>query len=497
MPGAPAPAILEGRIVDADTGEPIANADVWVKAARLLSFGTSILMPERVRERTRSDLEGRFRLTLNNACNVVQVVLEGYRQLHPARRCLSSNGNETVERTIKLQRVGGIFGRVIDADGEPVANAVVRCQRWRVRSLGSSGLPPALWTFSQATTNERGEYRLDSISPGRYVVSAHPPGSVLGTVFYSNVTEAQSAGLVNILPGNAAPLPDLQLQRGPTFAVSGRISGCESFPRELMSLVLLPQPDYLRMELRAYRVPCDEHGQFSVRDVPRNSYVLTLAHHSRLFAHQQFTVSDRDVQNLLLVAAPGSVLQGHLRVEGSPRFESFGVGLVSQFQRTEVAVHGVGPFEIPHVIPASYRLEFQELPEGLFPSLVRLNGKVVHDDWLELTGGVSGELEVTLESGAPELTGQVFDEFQRPADRPQVLLFNTSLELVSCTLADEQGRYRIGEMRPGNYLVIATEIDLRYDADPTPLAAQSLPITLARHESRRLDLQRVLPEAAT
>jgi protocatechuate 3,4-dioxygenase beta subunit len=63
-----------------------------------------------------------------------------------------------------------ITGRVVDEDGEPVANAQVQAMRYRY-TQGRKQLQP----FGGSSTNDLGEYRMFGLAPGRYYLSADVP----------------------------------------------------------------------------------------------------------------------------------------------------------------------------------------------------------------------------------------------------------------------------------------------------------------------------------
>jgi len=85
---------------------------------------------------------------------------------------LTLDGTEPPQRiNFALQRAGSIAGRVLDADGRPLAGATV----YLVKLTAQNSLVPGN-VVPTARTSADGEYRFTEVQPGRYTVGARPPG---------------------------------------------------------------------------------------------------------------------------------------------------------------------------------------------------------------------------------------------------------------------------------------------------------------------------------
>lgn len=106
-----------------------------------------------------------------------------------------------------------ITGRVVDADGEPVAYVQVQPMLYRYNN-GCKQLAPAGFV----TTNDLGECRLFGLAPGRYYLRATPradfmvenstdrsanptPEEGLVDTYYPGTTDPASAGTIELAPG--------------------------------------------------------------------------------------------------------------------------------------------------------------------------------------------------------------------------------------------------------------------------------------------------------
>jgi protocatechuate 3,4-dioxygenase beta subunit len=131
-------AIVEGRVVTDDTGDPIRNARVTLTPPEQ---GTPVVL---------TDVDGRFSLTAPSGRYRVVASKTGY-----SRRDMTPMSVETID--IRLQRGAAVSGRVVDEFGDPVRARVV-AETW-------SGSPTAVATEAAASsTYYVGEYRLAGLS---------------------------------------------------------------------------------------------------------------------------------------------------------------------------------------------------------------------------------------------------------------------------------------------------------------------------------------------
>jgi Carboxypeptidase regulatory-like domain len=151
---------LAGTVVDA-YGAPVEGAHVEVVSQR----------GEAGRTRAKTAADGRFRLSLRDAGTVtVNAALPGFRE-----SSLRVDANEAGQAAIVLMLVLGdmegvtpsaITGRVLDANRQPVARAVVTI----------SGLAGAAVTPSSTVADDQGTFAIDGSREAPYLVSAFVDG---------------------------------------------------------------------------------------------------------------------------------------------------------------------------------------------------------------------------------------------------------------------------------------------------------------------------------
>src|SRR5258708_24727636 len=80
-------------------------------------------------------------------------------------------GQKLKELVFKLMPEGVISGRILDADGDPLAGATVACMRFRYVN-GKRRLNP----YEETSSDDLGEFRLRLSMAGKGLISAtHPP----------------------------------------------------------------------------------------------------------------------------------------------------------------------------------------------------------------------------------------------------------------------------------------------------------------------------------
>ena len=203
-PAATGTSRIRGRIVAADTGQPIRRAVVRVFAQELPE-GRSTSTDERGVYQLATLPAGRYTVSASKG----GFVALNYGQLRPLEsgKPLQLGENETAERIdLRLPRGSAITGRIVDEYGEPVANAMVQAQQFRYTNGQKRPMPVS----SPSMTPDTGEFRLWGLSPGEYLLSAslRDPMMMRGGVddgrigyaptYYpgtANITEAQRVTL--------------------------------------------------------------------------------------------------------------------------------------------------------------------------------------------------------------------------------------------------------------------------------------------------------------
>lgn len=198
---------ISGVVVDAATGGPIEGAQVIALTPPSGVMGDVIPVAlagspcDRCdvfgspRYQAVTDARGRFAIPeVFPGQYKVKALASGYAgQFYPAKEQYSfpntfflRAGEKRDDVRIQLPRQAVLSGRVVDENGEPVVSAYVQLMQYGAFGANQNSLEPV----TSAVTDDRGEYRLFELPPGRYYIQArYEPGFDLSPLRPSDVAE--------------------------------------------------------------------------------------------------------------------------------------------------------------------------------------------------------------------------------------------------------------------------------------------------------------------
>src|SRR5262249_17630816 len=155
-----------------------------------------------------------------------------------------SPGQGVKNVTVTLTPAGNVSGRIRDTNGEALVNVPVQLLKYSYNSVGQRVYQAA----GAVRTNDRGEYRIYWVTPGRYYLRAgsaatgadpfatliasifgggangNTAPATLGYAFYPGVTDIETARPIDIQAGAELQGLDLILVSKPrTFRIRGRL----------------------------------------------------------------------------------------------------------------------------------------------------------------------------------------------------------------------------------------------------------------------------------
>src|SRR5262245_39615924 len=175
--------IIVGRVIDADTGKPVAGAAVTLNGGMVVpqvvtrgANGNNIVTPPPLPTRYLTDSEGRFAFRdLTRGGYSINANKSGYsdgaigrmRPNGPGQTIQLLDNQRIGDITIRVFKFASIGGTITDNRGEPVVNQQVRAYRRTLvagrRMLSTSG--------PTTNTDDRGQYRFGNLTPGEYGIA--------------------------------------------------------------------------------------------------------------------------------------------------------------------------------------------------------------------------------------------------------------------------------------------------------------------------------------
>jgi 5-hydroxyisourate hydrolase-like protein (transthyretin family) len=225
---------IQGDVVDAVTGAPVARARVSVMASVDRS-------PHSLE--TSTDAEGRFDLSSLPAGDYLLFATKfGYLPGSTIRRgpTLRASENTRIHVTdgqpqrvrMALQPASLLLGRVLTADGEPVEGA--RVTLWRAASGGAKAHPV---DNVMSETNDAGEFRLSRIEAGSYFLLVHSSsytarrdGTTRVPTYYPAATSVADAVPIEVAQGATVTGLEIVVQDVKTATITGIVLDPRGIP---------------------------------------------------------------------------------------------------------------------------------------------------------------------------------------------------------------------------------------------------------------------------
>jgi Carboxypeptidase regulatory-like domain len=320
---------VDGRVVDAATGSGVGGAKV-----ELLRGGAPVY-------ETITDPGGRFRIdNVGEGDYAARYhspdywLTAGTLDYHPFHLAAGSSVN-LVGRLMPWSRISG---RVVDAQGDGVANAPLQLTgagmmvngrtflrtSWGGGGGGQFSDGPLAMTF-MGKTDAQGQFEVQ-LMPGSYGLSVVPPpglkppdpgqdGAVLAwkQTYYPSADVADAASKIVVLPGGEVSGIELKLLAVPAHAVRGVVLYPDGTPAPKVAIAFGERP-------RSAPVVSQPDGTFEFPAVPEGEWRFSAEAQKgsvKLRATEWIEVTKHDVENVKLRLATPLMIRGRVVMQGS------------------------------------------------------------------------------------------------------------------------------------------------------------------------------------
>jgi hypothetical protein len=491
-PAAKGTAVLRGQVVAADSGTPIRRAQV-----RLSGVGT------RESRLATTDGQGRFEIRELNAGRYTLTASKGgfvtlqYGQRRPGESGtpIELSDAQALDRLlIGLPRGSVISGRITDEFGEPIVKAAVTAMRYAYVG-GGRRLAPA---GARDTTDDQGFYRLFGLAPGDYIVSAAlrmgdvtDPGDELSgfaPTYFPGTDDATAAQRVHVTlsqeqGGISFALMATKLVRvwGQVLSASGtpHWGGMVSLSQAGGAIGTGPVRGPGLSQGNGSRIEGD--GSFWIANVAPGRYQLTARAGGRddaEFARMDVAVGGEDLGGVIVVTAPSGRISGRVVTDTGEPLPSGSPSLQVVARAASTDGPPVGPFgggggqgrvgangafEVGSLLDARY-LRITAPSDWMLKAILQ-DGQDITDVPVDVGPGevVSG-VQVVITKTLSHAEGTVVDDRRQPVLDATVVLFPADTRLryfqsrfVRSARPDQQGKFRLTALPPGEYLAIAVQ----------------------------------------
>ena len=476
---------VEGTVLNARTKAPLAKAQV-----RLIRLDG----PAATQNATTTDAAGRFKLNGVQPGEYRALATRGgfVRQVFGSGKIptsLTLAPQQTLTGLILELSPGAVIaGRVVDEDGEPLAN--VRLQAFRY--VGSQGSRQFIPAGRSVSTDDQGGYRLFDLDSGRYYVSAAysqrngsigeataaPSGAVPAGVaddafalaFYPGVVDPSQALPIQLHAGEERRGVDFRLAPAHGIRVRGRLAPSPERPQEV-ALMLAPLASGAAAMFASGPQPparIGPGGAFEFRGVTPGSYILTALWNrdgNPLRGRALVEAGSDDIDGLELALRLAVELKGRVRFESDSHPKLDLTKLTVSLTSVQAAVgfagsaqsrlDAEGAFNLRNVVEGDYRVEIGPLGEDAYLKALNFGGADASGKPLSV-GEAPGTLELVLGVDGGQVQGTVTD-----GDKPVAGALVTAVpdsgreDLARAGRTGPSGRFSLRGLAPGDYMLYA------------------------------------------
>jgi hypothetical protein len=491
------PSGLQGLVTDALTGEPVKKATV-----QLTRRASQPVTPASYSAATEIDGTYKFE-NLPPGSYVVKVERSGYAEggygvtvWNPIGIVVNLRSGHPLSRiNVALTPLAVITGKVIDQDGDPVANARVHL----LAPIWAHGRS-FRYAWNGTMTNDLGEYRIQNVRAGKYVLVFQGIQAARGTelpvhpgkpdirpvqTYYPDTQSLDKATTLDVKAGQQLSDMNIQVLNAATYHVRGKVTG--AIPEGEPFFVTLSSSDGESV-LWTPKIPVNPQDRtFDFAGVAPGSYSVYLspAHgFIRIVARRNVEVSAGDINDVSLQVVP-TALHGRISIEGTPQAGKNAINLAD----LDVLVHGAEPavaggfirtqvqpdgtFLLENLSPGRYNLFMGGLGSQAYESSVQFANQEILGQELDLSNG-GGQLNVIVRYGPAEVDGIVqrqqanMADASAPASTRRPPMPNVLIALIPDTVPEDwldirvlptrrDGSFVIPNVPPRNYRAYAIE----------------------------------------
>jgi Carboxypeptidase regulatory-like domain len=368
---------------------------------------------------------------------------------------------------LQLTPLGAISGRVLDAEGEPVQNAMVTAD-------GPNDM------VATALTDDKGAYRLGGLHPGRYRVKAAPQSLPLppevrsdGTTeahysptFYPSVLEPASATRVDVRPAAQVQGTDIRLVRTAAVKVSGTVSGIPEGAKGV-SIQMQRPAEFGQGWSSSSGANTDAAGNFTLWQVDPGKITLVASLYSSgaplQSAPVDLEVTSSNIEHVALRMVPAFAVSGEVRFDDAGAHTDERRIMIQSDGGMGASAQGeVRPdesFHLEKVEPGLYHAQiFGGAGDPVYVRSVRVGTTETEGDVLDLRNGPAGPVTLNVSSKTGEISGMATNSKGPMAQAPVALVPESGghQEFLT-TSTDREGKYSFDHIPPGKYRVVVMD----------------------------------------
>jgi hypothetical protein len=355
---------------------------------------------------------------------------------------------------LRMRRKGAITGRVLDENGVGIEGVPVVAYRAR--------LP--LRVAGQATSDDRGVYRIHGLDAGRYWVrsTAHTldDGSGVLPTFGPQSREVREARAHEVRLDEDTPDADVHPEFGNLFQLGGELQCFDG----MVKVTLTSETIH-----RVTQVPCGANYMFpglspAVYEVTAENLKDKECGYIELFV-------DKATSNAAVKLNPPPTVEFDIRRAGSSSPVNFPVSVTGRRQDLyEAGAEQEIPTPKATLLAGHWEMSAQAGADRYIESISNNRGEVRREgqpekavEWFDIfvEARYNGRIRITVADKAAQITGSVTKEGKAVPGAPVFLwpmaeAARRSLKGYRMVIADTEGKYHFEGLPPGDYRMLAT-----------------------------------------
>ena len=460
-------ATIDGKVVNAVTGQAIKKAVVTVRNGN----GQQSYFAA-------SGADGKFHIeNVQPEKYVATATAEGFAnaQFAAGVKPFTVSGQQPVSGIeIRLAPLSVIAGKVTDDADQPLDGVSVMAMRYNY-----SGDTKTLQPVGSAQTDDRGQYRMFDLQPGRYYLMASTqyrgassygdsdrvhstvPEQGYGALVYPGVSDVSETSPHELKPGDEWMGANFRMHMRPAYHIRGNVAASPARANvqvQQCSPTLLPGRNLPAMMGR-------QDGRFDVVGAVSGTYCMTVIEAGRggVAARRTVTVKDGDVNDVVLTPEAPLSVAGTIAIDGTPPAKMPGMNIVLRADENFQArgqMKSDNTFQIENVYPGRHIITMslgqalyiksmtygsEDVSSGVIPNVqpgVSLNIVLGTDP-----GEIDGTVQLgSLASGAPVRLVALPDSAHAARN-----------DLIRYGSAGAEGSFTLNGLAPGDYKVYALE----------------------------------------
>jgi hypothetical protein len=536
-------AILRGRVVAAETGQPLRKAQVRLSSNVLNGSDPVIITGLGSGRATSTDANGRYefkdlaagRYTVSASKGSYLNLSYGQRRPNEPGKPLELLDGQTIEKVdFSLPRGAIVTGRILDEIGEPAESIQVALMQLRTIQGRSQLVNMGGRT---ATSNDLGEFRIVAVPPGQYYLSASTRSfspvavqtddrSGYAPTYYPGTPSLAEAQRVTLAVGQTLSDLTMTLVAARLAHIAGVALDSQGRPMASGNITLTQRAGNGPSFTIGMGGLIKPDGSFQLSGLAPGEYVVSVS--SSLspagvggsgavpeLATARITLAGQDVDGVQLVTARLSTLSGRIIASDAAQTQALRpatIRLAANAKEPDAIfipgnglarVNDDGTFSLasrPGSIRIALITDLSNAVAGWTLKAVRLNGVDVTDAGFDVTNEDIGGLEVEVTNRVSSLSGVVTNGRGEAVTDYSAIVFSQDRErwndngrYFRSGRPDQDGRFKVTGLPAGEYFAIALDsVDPTESTSPEFLeraSSRAVRFTLGDGETRSVDLK--------